>query len=107
MDSWNNQNWDNQLAHFNSIPWCAKVLSAQDLIVRASSAENVHKGHAFKFFAVTMNTAAITPDFVAFMHQPAAQVEAVDNAYNALNEDLDKQPLESRFATKNPPWATD
>ncbi|KAF3799277.1 hypothetical protein GCG54_00001317 [Colletotrichum gloeosporioides] len=34
------------------------------------------------------------------MHTPTAQVEAADNAHDVLKQDLEKQPLESRFITK-------
>ncbi|KAJ0271165.1 hypothetical protein COL940_011196 [Colletotrichum noveboracense] len=50
MDTWDNHNWDNQLAHFNSISY--------------------------------------------------TQVDAADTAYDALNANLDKQSLGSRFTTK-------
>ncbi|KAF9877179.1 hypothetical protein CkaCkLH20_05445 [Colletotrichum karsti] len=92
---------DNQLAHFNSIPWCSKLLSDPNLIIRPLvSRAYSHKDHAFEYFAKTLNTPTTIPFFLAFMHPPASQVEATDNVYDAPTGDSDKQSLESRFATK-------
>ncbi|KAK2757410.1 set domain-containing protein 5 [Colletotrichum kahawae] len=76
--------WDDQLAHFNCIPWRSYA----------------HKGHAFEFFPATMNTTAFIPNFIAFMHPLTVGFEAADDAYNAQTEDLDKHLLESHFTKK-------
>lgn len=92
---------DDQLAHFNSISWCSKLLSDPNLIIRPLvSRAYSHKGHAFEYCAKTLNTPTTIPFFLAFMHPPTSQVEATDNVYDAPTGDSDKQSLESRFATK-------
>ncbi|KAL0943242.1 set domain-containing protein 5 [Colletotrichum truncatum] len=93
--------WDDQLAHFKSIPWCAELLSEPDLLIRPLiSRTGSRKTRAFEFIGVTLNSEATVPFLLAFLHPPTSQAEAAEKNHDLPLEERNKLPLEERFATK-------
>ncbi|KAI3550126.1 thioesterase superfamily protein [Colletotrichum abscissum] len=86
--------WDDQIAHFQGIPWCAKVLSEPGIIARPLvSREFDPDNRIFEFWGSTLFSAATVPFFIGCFHMPSPPP-------GADGSPPDSRPLDELYMTK-------
>ncbi|KAG7060864.1 cytochrome P450 [Colletotrichum scovillei] len=86
--------WDDQIAHFQGIPWCAKVLSEPGIIARPLvSREFDPDNRIFEFWGSTLFSAATVPFFIGCFHMPSPPP-------GADGQPPDNRPLDELYMTK-------
>ncbi|KAL0937972.1 thioesterase superfamily protein [Colletotrichum truncatum] len=85
--------WPDQIAYFQAIPWCAKVLSEPGIITMPPITRQFDpETRNSEFLGVTLHSQATIPFFVGCFHVP--------DGNNTQCSATDERPFEKRFVTK-------
>ncbi|KUI71867.1 Acyl-coenzyme A thioesterase THEM4 [Cytospora mali] len=84
--------------HFKSIPWCAKHLTAPNLIIKRPWNRNIKPNVGDALYSVTLNTPYTIPSFLLFYPDPDATSTEPQSAIPEVNAFITLGPLVSGFA---------
>ena len=76
---------DLDLEYFQSVPWCAKLLSEPNVVIAATPSRVKKETTMDELFAVTLNTERTIRSWLTFYKRPVPEATSLDELYSLVS----------------------